>query len=98
MKAYEELEELDITECPECHYNIGDDWEYKDFSNKNIVICPQCKNEIYLEDYRKKTFYFKIEGRIYAKNESEATDYLYELLRNKAERYQISEIEEVKDE
>ena len=52
MKAREELELLEIEECPECHCNIGDDWEYKDFSNKNIVICPQCTEEINLEEYR----------------------------------------------
>ena len=49
MKASEELEELGIEECPECHCNLGEDWGYKDFSNKNIVICPQCKHEIYLD-------------------------------------------------
>jgi len=41
---------LNIEKCPECQCNIGDDWEYKDFSNKSIVICPQCGEEIYLED------------------------------------------------
>jgi len=46
MKANEVLEGRGILNCPECHCAIGDDWEYKDFSNKNLVICPQCKTEI----------------------------------------------------
>jgi len=50
MKAYEELDNLCIYQCAECHCAVGEDWEYKDFSNKTIVICPQCKNEIYLEE------------------------------------------------
>ncbi len=45
MKAYEELAELGIEHCPECHCATGDDTEYKDFSNKNIAICAQCKYE-----------------------------------------------------
>ncbi len=49
MKVYEELEDLDIEECPECHCVVGTDWEYKDFSNKTVVICPQCGEEISLE-------------------------------------------------
>jgi uncharacterized protein YbaR (Trm112 family) len=97
MKAVEEMKILDIKECPECHCNPGDDWVYKDFSNRNILICPQCKTELYLDDYRQKTFYFKIEGRIIAKNNDEATDFLYELFKNKTERCQITELEEVVD-
>ena len=46
MKARENLELLGIERCDECHCSVGDDWQYKDFSNKNIVICPQCENEI----------------------------------------------------
>jgi len=49
MEIIEVCKQFGIEECPECHCNLGDDWEYKDFSNKNIVICPQCKYEIYLE-------------------------------------------------
>jgi len=44
------LYRLGIHECRECHCATGDDWEYKDFSNKNIVICPQCKTEYNLLD------------------------------------------------
>ena len=43
-----------------------------------------------------KTFYFKVEGRIYAKDEDEATDYIWKLLTNKCEHFQISCLEEVK--
>ena len=42
-----------------------------------------------------KTFYFKIEGRVYAKDEGEAQDYLYHLLENKCERFWIKEVDEV---
>lgn len=31
-------------------FAVGDDWEYKDFSNKTIVVCPQCGEEINLAD------------------------------------------------
>lgn len=48
MKAGEELELRGIEECPECHCITGDDWEYRDFSNKTIAICPQCHEEIML--------------------------------------------------
>lgn len=50
MKCIEELEELGIEECPECHCVIGVDWEYKDFSNKTIAICPQCGENVFLEE------------------------------------------------
>lgn len=50
MKISEELEVLGIEECPECHCATGTDWEYKDFSNKTIAICPQCKTDVKLDD------------------------------------------------
>lgn len=49
MKAIEELISLGIERCPECHCAVGDDWDYKDFSNKTIVVCPQCGEEIHLD-------------------------------------------------
>jgi len=49
MKACEELESLGIYRCPECDCATGEDWEYKDFSNKRIVVCPQCKDTIFIE-------------------------------------------------
>jgi len=39
------FEAKDGDHCIECHCATGDDWEFKDFSNKSIVICPQCKTE-----------------------------------------------------
>ncbi len=48
-QAYKELERNEIEECPECHCKIGIDWEYKDFTNKRIIICPQCKETIFIE-------------------------------------------------
>jgi len=44
MKAYEILEENNYYECDECHCCIGEDWEYVDFSNKELIECPQCGN------------------------------------------------------
>jgi len=46
MKAIEELQSLQIEHCPECHCAVGDDWDYKDYSNRTIVVCAQCGNEI----------------------------------------------------
>ncbi len=49
--AQEELLELyDIEHCPECHCATGDDTQYKDFSNKNVIICSQCGYEWYTEE------------------------------------------------
>lgn len=46
MKAIEELQKLKIEHCPECHCAVGDDWDYKDFSSHDIIVCPQCGSEI----------------------------------------------------
>lgn len=44
--AEEELLELyNIDRCPECHCCTGDDTQYKDFSNKYIIVCAQCGYE-----------------------------------------------------
>jgi len=48
MKAIEELIGLKIERCPECKCPVGDDWDYKDYSGRCIVICPQCSHEISL--------------------------------------------------
>ena len=52
MKASEELNQYRFYNCVECRCSVGDDWDYKDFSNKNIVVCPQCKTEVYLDDLK----------------------------------------------
>jgi hypothetical protein len=52
MKAIEELNRLKIEHCPECRCTVGEDWEYKNFSNKNIIICPQCNEEINVAESR----------------------------------------------
>ena len=38
----DELNELEIYNCPECECPPDDDWEYADFSNKKITICIRC--------------------------------------------------------
>lgn len=43
-----ELNELMIYHCQECHCAVGDDWEYLNFSNKTATKCPQCGNIIHL--------------------------------------------------
>jgi len=50
LKAYEVLFLMGIERCPECHCAVGGDWEFKDFSNKTIAVCPQCKTEINTEE------------------------------------------------
>jgi len=49
MSIIENLQYHNIERCPECKCAIGDDWRYKDFTNKRIVICPQCKETLFLE-------------------------------------------------
>ncbi len=49
MNAHEELNRIGIYKCPECKCATGEDWEYKDFTNKRIIICPQCKETIFIE-------------------------------------------------
>ena len=51
IKAWEELSELDIEHCPECHCATGDDTEYKAYSCKSIAICAQCGYEWYLDNF-----------------------------------------------
>lgn len=46
MKAIKELQRLEIEHCSECHCAVGDDWTYKEFSSHDIIVCPQCDNEI----------------------------------------------------
>jgi len=46
FKAHEELLEIyGVDQCPECHCATGDDTQYKDFSNKRIIVCAQCGYE-----------------------------------------------------
>jgi len=54
MKALEELQSMGIERCPECKCAVGEDWKYKDFSNKTIVVCPQCGEEINLDNYQER--------------------------------------------
>jgi len=54
MGMYKTLDYFGIERCQECKCAIGDDWEYKDFSNKSVVICPQCKTEIILVEVENK--------------------------------------------
>lgn len=40
------LEVLEVERCPECYCAIGDDWQFIDFSNHDLVECPQCGEPI----------------------------------------------------
>ena len=52
--AQEELLEVyNIERCPECRCSTGDDTVYKDFSNKNIIVCSQCVYEWHTEGLAK---------------------------------------------
>lgn len=52
MKANEELTTMRLLECPECHYSSEhEDWKYKDFTSRSVVVCPQCKCELNLTGY-----------------------------------------------
>ena len=52
MRAIDVLDELGVEKCPECRCTVGGDWEYIPFSNKDAVECPQCKEIIFLEEYK----------------------------------------------
>jgi hypothetical protein len=41
-----------------------------------------------------KEFFFEVRGKITAKNEMEATDYLWELLNEKVENFEVTHLEE----
>jgi len=43
-----------------------------------------------------KDFFFEVRGLITAKDESEATDYIYELLKGKTSKFEITYLEEDK--
>ena len=49
LAAWEVFESMYKAHCPECYYATGDDWEFKDFSNKTVVICPRCETEYNVE-------------------------------------------------
>jgi len=85
MKACEILLEKGIEQCEECHCAVGEDWEFKDFSNNTIVICPQCKTEIYLDESTEHFFDLRIIGSSTTHDEQELIDALYEFLKDKAE-------------
>jgi len=103
MSAIDVLEELGIEKCRECGCPVGEGWEFKDFSNKTIITCPQCGEEYYieeeeerLEEERHKEFYFEVHGKIEAKDEDEAKDKLYETLKEICE-FVIDYVEEEDD-
>ena len=54
MTALEELMINEIYNCPECHCPTGDDWQYVDFTSRSVIKCPQCGNEIFMDDFINK--------------------------------------------
>lgn len=46
MQVLNTLEALGIEYCPECHCATGSDWQFVDFSNHNLIECPQCHEHI----------------------------------------------------
>ena len=53
LTAEEALFKAGIKECPECHYSVDiwliNDWLFKDYSCKEIAVCPSCKTEVALK-------------------------------------------------
>lgn len=88
--AQEELVELyGIEKCPECHCATGDDTEYKDFSNKTIIVCAQCGYEWHTEELSKvKTI--ELEAKL-------PTDFTIEYWYDKPQEMPESEQEHVKE-
>lgn len=88
--AIEMLQLREIERCPECKCAIGDDWQFKGFSNKTIVICPQCGHEINVNDEEDEEpeehfFDIRIVGSSTTHDEQELIDALYNFLKDKAE-------------
>ncbi|MFA5307536.1 MAG: hypothetical protein WC365_08865 [Candidatus Babeliales bacterium] len=50
LSAEDVLFLIGIDRCPECNCAVGNGTDFKDFSNKAIVVCAQCDTEIYTED------------------------------------------------
>ena len=50
MNTLKTLSNLGIERCIECNCVVGDDWNFVDFSNKNLVKCPQCGELINIEN------------------------------------------------
>ena len=40
--------ELDITECPHCHFHLGIDFTYLDQVGAVFLLCPSCKHPLYI--------------------------------------------------
>jgi hypothetical protein len=50
LSAEDALFLIGVDKCPECHCAVGKGTDFKDFSNKTIVVCGQCGTEMWLED------------------------------------------------
>lgn len=50
LSAIDALFLIGIDRCPECNCAAGSDTNFKDFSNKAIVVCAQCGAEIPVEE------------------------------------------------
>lgn len=68
MKAYEELRGLGVERYPECRCAVGNDWEYKPYSNKYIIVCPQCGEEIDTENYKEDAEKMMILGPMFGRH------------------------------
>ena len=50
MDAVHYMDNLeDIERCLECSCCFDSYWEYKNFSNKKCIICPDCKTEYWVD-------------------------------------------------
>ena len=50
MNTLKTLSNLGIERCIECNNPVGEDWTFFPFSNKTLVVCPQCGELINIEN------------------------------------------------
>ena len=54
LTAKEVLEQYNIYRCRECRCSTGTDWEFVDFTNNQVIECPQCGDKYYLEAIKER--------------------------------------------
>ena len=54
FKAHEVLKYFGVERCRECNCVVAEDWKFVDFTNKNVVECPQCETKYYIEELKER--------------------------------------------
>ena len=60
MKASDLLISTGTKICPECHCAICVDRQYKDFSSREIIVCPHCRAKIIMTTTPNTVFVMRI--------------------------------------